>query len=822
MRRAIYSCFPPMLNALRIAVRQLSKAPGFTVTALATLAICFGANLTIFAVVDAILLRPLPFPAADRLVTLFNSYPGAGLEHIGASIPNYFDRRYAIRALASVSIYHDSSAIVGDVDSPKRVPAARISPEFFSTLGVPLAMGDAFTDAQLPYGADQVAVLTDGFWRSHFNADPNVLGRTFLNDGLTITVVGVLPPNFHFLSSHAEFYRPASYAPEDRQSNRRHSEGWEMVARLSSGSTLAEAQAQINTFNAQQMADDPMAQVAKSIGYQTTVAPLHADYVRSVRPMLVLLQCGSLSLLMIGGVNLANLMLIRASGRSKDFAIRQALGARQHHLFLGALPETTLLALAGAGCGLLIGAWGVELLPSLGVDKLPLGGLVAFDWRITAVALGAAILAACILAFPAYLFSRHMRPAVGLQGESRGATASRATQRMRHSFIVVQIALAFVLLSSAGLLGLSLKHVLETPVGFDPNNILTGNIALPWKNYKDEASRLAFVERLLSAVHSVPGVMQAAITTALPFNKSGGKSGAAVEGITGEPGDTLRTHEYAAVTGDYWPAMRIRILRGRVLEDADNYRMPHVCVVDQAFAEHYWPGADPIGHRITPFDVKFDKENAFTIVGVVASVKQSDVAEREGDGAVYLPFGITNGDSFALVVRSTLPTAAIAPMVQKAFQQIDPGLPIDDLRPMQSRIDDSLVARRSPAILSACFSAVALLLAAIGTYGVLSYSVSQRRREIGVRLALGAQPQQVRNQFVAIGFRLLIIGTIIGAIGAWIASRAIQSILYDIPALPAAILACTAVVLAGASLTACILPARRAARVDPSEALRSE
>ena len=415
-----------------------------------------------------------------------------------------------------------------------------------------------------------------------------------------------------------------------------------------------------------------------------------------------------------------------------------------------------------------------------------------------------------------------MRPAAGLQGESRGATASRATQRLRHSFIVVQIALAFVLLSSAGLLGLSLKHVLETPVGFDPNDILTGNISLPWKNYKDEASRLAFVERLLSSVHAVPGVTQAAVTTALPFNKMGGKSGTAVEGITGTPGDTVRTHEYSAVTGDYWPAMGIHLLRGRVLDDADNYRMPHSCLVDQAFAEHYWPGADPIGHRITPFEVKFDSENAFTIVGVVANVKQSDVAERDGDGAVYLPFGIMSGDSFALVVRSKLPSSAIAPMVQKAFRQIDPGLTIDDVRPMQSRIDDSLVARRSPAMLSAFFSAVALLLAAIGTYGVLSYSVSQRRREIGVRLALGAQPQQVRNQIIAIGFRLLIIGTLVGAIGAWIASRAMQSILYGLPALPPAILAGTGVVMAGASLTACILPARRAARVDPTEALRSE
>ncbi len=811
-----------MLTALRFAARRLLKTPGFTGTAVATLAICLGANLTIFAVVDAILVRPLPFPESDRLMVVYNSYPGAGIQHAGASIPNYFDRRGAIKAFSSSALYQGNSSIVGDTGSPKRVPVARVTSDFFSTLGVPLALGNAFTEANYPYGADEVAILTDGFWRAHFNADPHVIGRTFLNDGIKITVVGVLPRNFHFLSSRAEFYRPASHAPEDRLPKNRHSEGWEMIARLSPGTTPADAQAQMNAFNLQQMADDPIATVVKGVGYQTVVTGLHQDFVHTVKPMLLLVQCGVLFLLLIGGVNLANLVLIRASGRSKEFAIRQALGAVQRHLFLDALAETTLLSLTGALCGLLLGTWGIDLLPSLGTGKLPLGELAHFDWLVVGVALGTALIVGCILAAPAILMNRSNGSATGFRTESRGGTSSRDTQWLRHCSIVAQIALTFVLLSAAGLLVVSLKHVLDAPVGFNPSNILAGNIALPWKSYKDGPSRLAFVERMLPAIRALPGVEQASINTALPFTNASADSSAAVEGITGKPGETIRTHDYAAVSSDYWKMMGIRLLRGRLLTDADNHSNVHVCVVDEDFADHYWPGADPLGHRLTPFEVTFNPDQAFTIVGVVSNAKQNELTEPGGFGLVYLPFALSGASFFDLAVRTPLPQAAMAPMIRKAILQLDPDLPIDDLRAMQSRIDDSLVQRRSPTMLAGIFSAVALLLAGVGTYGVLSYAVSQRRREIGVRMALGAQPNQVRNQFLVIGLRLLAVGILLGTIGTWGAARAMQAILYGVPVLPAAILGCAAVVMGTVAVAASLFPASRASRVDPMEALRSE
>jgi len=809
------------MNDLRFALRQLGKTPGFTATALATLALCLGANLTIFAVVDAILVRSLPFPHPDRLVAVFNSYPGAGVERASASIPNYYDRRGAIQAFTSLAIYQDGSLVVGGTGSPNRVPMARVSPEFFATLGVRLAMGHGFTDDQLKYGTDEVAVLTDGFWRSHFSADPNVLGRTFLNDGITITIIGVLPRGFRFLSSTAEFYRPTAHAPEDRQPQNRHNNSWNMIARLAPGASLADAQAQMDAFNVHQAADDPLAQAIKGSGYNTLVRSMHEDHVHEIKPTLVLLQCGVLFLLLIGSVNLVNLLLIRASGRTKELAIRQALGAGRLHIAAGVIAETTLLTVGGGLLGLLVGAFGKGLLGSLGTAQLPLGTSIVLDVRLAFVSLAVALVVGLVLAAPIIWFSLHARLASSLQTETRGGTTSRAAHRLRHGFIVAQVALAFVLLSGAGLLGLSLKRVLETPAGFNPDNLLTGQISLPWKNYKDDASHRAFVDRLLPAIRALPGVTHVAVTTGLPFGNGVNDSVITVEGYAPKPGDSIRAHYLSATTSDYWPMMRIPLLRGRLLTEADEKSKTLVCVVDQAFAERYWPGTDPIGRRLAR-DIAVKADNAVTVVGVVASVKQNELAETAGHGAVYFPFSAFNSGYFSLLVRTQLPPATLAPTVQKAVLQLDPELPVDDLKPMRMRIDDSLIARRSPAILAGIFAAVALLLAAIGTYGVLAYAVNQRQREIGVRMALGALPKQILALFLGLGARLLLIGIVLGALGAWLTGRAMQSMLFGVGAWNPGIFAAAAGVMIGVVFFAIFLPARRAARAKPTDALRGE
>src|SRR5467141_3036837 len=391
--------FDEFQRELSYAARLLRKTPGFTATALLTLAVCFGANLTIFAVIDSVLLRPLPFPEPDRLMMIFNTYPKAGVDRDGASLTNYYERRSRIPAFASLSIYGYGTEIVGEPGSTERFQTMRVSPDFFSTLGLGPAIGRTFTDEETTYETDHVAILSDSFWRQRYNADPNVIGRQIRVNSVPRAVIGVLPPAFRFLSSDARVYLPLASRPEDRTPLQRHSGGnvIQMVARLKPGATVAEAQSQIDAQNATLEVDDPQAKMIADAGFRSLVVPLHADHVAAIRPTLLLLEAGVLVLLLIGTVNLVNLLLIRTSGRIKELAVRQALGASRGYIVSETVVETTLLTLIGGCLGAAVGAGGIRLLGALGYDRLPLGGRIAFDVRLAMVALVAAVALGVVL-----------------------------------------------------------------------------------------------------------------------------------------------------------------------------------------------------------------------------------------------------------------------------------------------------------------------------------------------------------------------------------------------------------------------------------------
>ncbi|HVW22803.1 MAG TPA: ADOP family duplicated permease [Opitutaceae bacterium] len=809
------------MAALRIAVRSLLKTPGFTVTAVLTLALCLAANVAIFAVVDAVVLRALPYADPGRLVTLYNSYPGAGVPRGGTSFVNYYDRRGALRSFSSMAICSDATTTVNDAGDPTRVQIYDISPGFFKTLGVPLAMGREFTDGEMAYGPNQVAILTHEYWRNHFGSDPKVLGRRFLNDGLETTVVGVLPPGFHYLSNHASFFRPAAHDKDEIVPKNRHNGDAETVARLAPGVTLAQAQGEVDAFNAAQLRDDPYREVVTRAGFHTTVAGLREDHVREVRPMLLILQAGVALLLLIGAVNLANLFLIRATNRTKEIAVRRALGARGRHLVSEVLAETLLVGLAGGLLGILLGAFGVRLLGLLGTDALPLGADVRFDGPVAGAALAAALAASVLLAVPASWFGVRGGLAAGLRAESRSGTAGAAVQRLRQLFIVIQVALAFVLLSGAALLAVSLRNVLARPPGFRAEHLYGGYIALPWHSYQTTAQREQFVRRLLPALLALPGTRHAAVTTNLPFD--GPPNNTAVTVFDDPAHAPVRAHFLNCVSGDYWAALHIPLLRGRLFSDDECRQRRRVVVVDQAFASRYWPGMDPVGRQLTD-DVVADRANAYTVVGVVATIRESSLTEAADHGTVYFPYPKEDFSTghFAIAIESAAPAPAVAPMVRQAVKGVDPEIPLASLRPMEDRIGDTLVSRRSPAILAGIFAGVALLLAAVGTFGVLSYTVSQRRREIGIRMALGARPEQIRSQFLSAGLRILALGAIAGAAGSWIAGRCMQSILFDVPALQPLSLAASLLFIGSATLCACLYPALAASRIDPMAALREE
>jgi predicted permease len=816
--------FDELRRQLSYAARLLRKAPGFTVTALLTLAVCFGANLTIFAVIDSVLLRPLPFPEPDRLMTIFNTYPKAGVERDGSSLTNYYERRGHIPAFTSLSIYRYGTEIIGEAGSTEREQTMRVSPDFFSTLGLGPVLGRTFTDEETTSETDHVAILSERFWRQRYNADSNVLGRRIRVNGVPRTVIGVLPPDFRFLSSDARLFLPLASRPEDRTPLQRHSGGnvTQMIARLKPGTTVAQAQSQIDTQNATLEVDDPQAKMIADAGFRSLVVSLHADHVAAIRPTLLLLQAGAIALLLIGAVNLVNLLLVRASGRVKELAVRQALGASRGYVVSEVVVETTLLTLIGGLLGLAVGAGGIHLLRVLGADRLPLGGRIAFDARLALVALVAAIIMGIVFAVPIAWFNLRRHLGNALQSESRGGTSGRGAQILRHSFIVSQIALAFTLLAGAGLLGLSLQRAMAVSPGFQSDHILTGHILLPWADYPDGTARLTFVESMMDKIGHLPGVLSAGVVNNVPFSGNSGKSAATVMGHVLRPGESPRGHYSYGVAGDYFRAMGFSLRSGRFLTADDSRRSERVCVVDEDFAQYYWPHASAIGQRLWDGSEAGKDAEAFTVVGVVGRTKQAGLTEDEAQGAIYYPYVFRIGDSVFVAVRTSLPPESLGLALQKVVRQIDPDIPVNDLRSMETRIADSLVARRSPALLAGLFSAIALLLTAVGTYGVLSYAVAQRRREIGLRMALGAQPGQIRSQFFYLSLRLLAGGVILGVIGAWLTGRAMQAVLFRVPAFNLAILAGAVFVMGLVSLVACLLPSQRAARISPMETLAEE
>jgi predicted permease len=808
---------------LAYAGRLLRKTPGISATALATLAICLGANLTIFAIVQSILIRPLPFPAPDRLTLVFNTYPRAGVPDDGCSITNYYERRGRISAFASLAAYREGSGIIGEPGSTEREWVTQVSPGFFSTLGIQPAIGREFSDDDMSYEAARVVILTDAYWRQHFNADRSVVGRSIRVNGFRHTVVGVLPAGYRFLSSKARLYFPLYSSLEDRGPDRRHSgSSTHMIGRLQPDATLAEAQAQVDAHNAAMERTSPKAKMIADAGFRTIVTPLHGHHVAAIRPALLLTQAGALVLLLIGAVNLANLLLIRLSGRTKELAIRQAIGASRSRVLIELVVETSVLTIIGGMLGVAIGAVGTRLLAVLGARHLPLGAEIAFDVRAAAIGLAAALVIGLTVGAVVAWSSVRAQDSQALHVESRGATASRAAQRLRHGFVVAQIALAFILLSGAGLLAWSLANVMSRSPGFAPEQVLSGHISLPGSNYPQGTSILSFSERLTRSLAATPGVRASGITTNVPLSGNDIKSAARVKGYSLPPGESVHGHYSYGVDGDYFRTMGLSLKEGRYLTADDVQRAARVSVVDEDFARRYWPGGGALGQRLSQGGDEQPDSETFTIVGVVGSVKQADITEDVAQGAIYYPLAHRLDRELYVVIRTGAPPDSFASTLQRVVRRLDQDLPVNDVQSMNTRISESLTPRRSPALLAAIFSGLALLLTAIGTYGVLSYAVSQRRREIGLRMALGAAPAQVRRQFLSLASRMLAAGTALGTAGAWAVGHALQGLLFNVPAIHPATLAATMVVITIVSLAACVLPAHRAARISPTTALAEE
>jgi predicted permease len=808
-----------MLTIAKLAVRRLLNSPQFTITAVLTLSFCVLANLFVFSAIYSTLLRPLPYPAAERLVILHNAYPGHQIERAPNSIPNYYDRRSQITAFESVAIYRQSNASVGIETSVRNAEVGLISPNFFNTLGVPLRYGREFTDSEMDRGSSQVTIITDEFWKQNFNSDPTSVGKSFICDGLSVVVVGILPPGFKYLGNSAEFFRPAVHTAQERQPDFRHVNQWEMIARLAQGATISVAQSQVDSLNREQLRDDPYATLLATAKFHTRVSDLQNDYTREARPILTIVQCGVLLLFVIATVNIANLLLLRASSRSREFAIRRACGGKAVHVISELSIEALMLSCASVAAALLAQASLRSILaraapPGMQFENsLPLNVALAF-------CIGTPLVCSLVLAAPACWFTLRNNLAVSIQSESRSGTTSKNVQKTRFALMMTQVTLAFTLLSVSGLLVESVQKLARVNPGFSVDGVYTTALALPKHRYNTPELQQRFTTRLTSMLQGAPGISGCAAGSAMPFHEQPVDNAIATEGSP--PQSPISAHFLASATQEYWRLMGIALLDGRALDQRDEKEPGKTCVIDKALADRYWKGSSAIGRRLSLGSHAFNERAAITVVGVVATVKHADLAETDGHGIIYLTPSYLRPNPITLVVKSALPDQMVGLIVQKALRSIDPALAAHDLRSLQDRIQNRQLARRSAATLTAIFACCALLLAGVGIYAVLSYSVAQRKREIGIRVALGAKPQSVLALFLSTGLKVVLAGVAVAVPVSVASGYAIRSVLYGVSPAHASHYLLSLVILLPVASLACAIPAWRAARQDPLICLRSE
>ena len=808
-----------MFQDLRFGFKLLWKEKAFSITALLTLALCIGANTSIFTVLNSVILEPLPFPESERLVTMYNIYPGVGVDRGSNGVPDYLDRRQLTDVFESVALFGSSGYDVGAEGSPVRIAGEYVTPSYFRALrGTPL-LGRLFTDDDAVYGKEKFAILSYAVWRDMFARDPNIPGKDIRLSGVQYRVVGVMPENFGQLRPETKLWVPFSFEPRQTSDDARHSNNWSMIARLKPGITVAYAQQRIDILNRRNMERFPKyRKLLEDARFGTKVINLKDEYVRDIRPTLYLLQAAVVLVLLIGCVNVANLMLVRSNIRLKELAIRSSLGASRWRIGRQLLTESVLLAVLGGVFGVIVGIAGVRLLAWLGGDSLPRAASIRIDRFVLGFSAVVAVLTGLVFgSVPLlHLLGRDLNEV--FRGAGRTGTAERRALWTRSALVVCQVSLAFVLLIGSGLLTLSFARLLSVDPGFRPENVVTARFSLPRVRYGDDARARNFTAALLDKVRTLPGVMAAGATTYLPFTGNNNASVIEIVGYARGPGENPPVPGWNQVDSGYFQAMRIPVLEGRVFSESDTVEAQRVAIIDQFLARKYWPKRSPIGAKIKRgID---DDSDVVTVIGVVNSVKVNDLAENNPVGQMYFHYKQYVPRSMHLVVRSQREDVQLTAAIRRQMQGTDPELPMFDARTMPERISRSLVSRRAAMILCLVFGGLALVLAAIGIYGVLAYSVTQRTREFGIRVALGASVRDVIGMVLSQGLKLAAIGLGIGLAVAFGLARLLTALLYEVKPTDPVVFVSVAVLLAAIALIASLIPSLRAVRIRPAVALR--
>jgi len=806
------------MRDLRYALRGLRRQPLFTLVAVLTLAVGIGANTAIFSLLYQVLLRPLPYADADRLVFIWNSYPLGNLPQASVSIPDYLDRKTQATAIEDATLFAQRSVSLADGGSPEQVRALRVTPSFFSTLGREPLLGRAFTEPDATTGADQFAILTFGLWNSRFAADAGIVGKDIRLDGVAHRVVGVLPSDLELPARDIALLVPFSFTPEQASDQGRGNEFSAMIARLAPGATREQLDAQMRTIIGRNLERLPQLRgFAERSGFTGYSVPLREQIVGDVRAPLLVLQAGVLLVLLIACANVANLLLMRASGRHREVAIRSAIGAGRGHLVKQMLTEGLVLSLLGAVVGLGLGLAGVRALVGLIGQQLPAAADVTLSWPMLGFTLAMAGLTGAVFGLVPALATSATNVNQVLRDDNARGSASRGTGVTRAGLVVAEVALAVMLLVGAGLLGRSYARLQEVNPGFSPENVLTAQLALPATTYPDNTARAAFWRRVVDDTSRIPGVLAAGLTSNVPFNGMVGSGSYSIVGYTPGPSEAAPHARQEIVGGDYFRAMQIPLVKGRTFTDGDGPDSPAVVVIDEYLVGRYFRDKDPIGQQI-----RLGRPEAppFTVVGVVGTINSVDLSEPVNKERIYYPVTQAPRPGLALVVKSTLDPQTLVAQVRSVVQAIDPGQPMADVRTMDQWIGRSLATRRAPTLLLALFGTVALLLSGIGIYGVVAYGVTQREREFGIRQALGADRQTIVQMVLKQGVRAAVLGVTLGLVSAVALSRFLQSQLYGVGAQDPVVFVVAGTALLGVSVLACYLPARRSTRIDPMVALR--
>lgn len=686
------------------------------------------------------------------------------------------------------------------------------------------ALGRPFTEEDAKLGNEKVALLTHTLWQKQFAGDPNVVGKDIRINGVGHQIVGVMSRDFELVDDDTRLLTPLAFTPEQMADDSRHSNSYTMLARLRPGVSVARAQERINALN-QRITDahPQFREVLASAGFWTRVISLHEETVRSVRPQLVLVQGGVALVLAIGCVNVANLMLVRAHRRRKELAVRFALGAGRGRVTRALLVESLALAGAGGALGLAVGWAASRLLARFAAEQLPRGSEIAIDWNVLAftflVALGTGLLFGLIPVVQAL----RANPAQAFREGGRTGTGGRTASLTRSSLVVLQFSFAFVLLVLASLLLMSFRKVAGVRPGFESRGVLSALINLPEARYADDAATVAFIDSASTRVRSLPGVEAVGLTTFLPFSNSSNASAISFESYTPGPGETPPVPHFSEVDAGFFDTLGIRKIAGRTFEATDTPDAQLVAVIDQQLAERYFPKGDAVGGRMRTGIAQDNEDRPWrTIVGVVSAIRSVDLTDPDTVGTVYFPLRQRPARQLALVARTSGDPALLTGGIRREILRLDPELPLFDVKTMATRLSDSLATRRAPMLLLAIFAGVALLLSAVGIYGVIAYAVSLRTREIGIRSALGAAPGSVASLVLWQGGRLILAGMVLGVAGAFAANRLLSSLLYEVQPSDPGIFAAASLLLAAVGLVACLAPSVKAAQVDPVVALKEE